>query len=1041
MRSRQNSVNLIPSSISAGRCISAGLLLALASAFPMTDPAFAETYTLTGRTFPTEAGINGLPAGKTYCDLTSADTLNVTANAAQLYFISSADVNCNIVISGKGQNGENTGKIRMQGSGTVVNLNGMVTLAGDTTVGSHNWDGTHGSLYFNGQITGSGAFITAPGARTNVYLNNQTANRNDYAGNTQIGGTGMYANSGNPHYGGTVILQADDQIPDGAGKGNLVLMSWEDTRLRSKLDLNGHTETVNGLISEDTWSVVTSSADGGKLIVGANDTTSEYRGVLEGSMSLEKIGSGSLTLSGTNTYTGGTTITAGTLKLTGDGTLGTGAVTNNAVLELNVAEGEKNFTSMVSGTVSGSGQVVKSGDGTLKLNSTLSHSGGLTVNDGKLIVATGKNQSTSPIGSGTVTVESGAVIEFQNSNQLGYGNNPNNLVIRGTLKPANYTHIKNVTLENGTIDTEYGFTSGGTGLDFATRTGVITSSGDSTINSRIHINNGANVTFDVTSGTLTVNGIIKSDGGFTKTGEGTLTLTAANTYSKGTTISAGTLKLTGVGTLGTGAVTNNAVLEFAHDSDMTFSNAVSGTGSVIKTGAGTLTINKTSSMNGEWRLNAGKVVITSSRSGTNTPLGANKAGSTVYVNDGVELVLSAQDVFTNAHETNPMQFVIDGGKVSNSGANYNFIENTTFKDGAQLYAADGNATWKAFKLHNVKVLRNEDGTAGAPVVFSADMSKANATYAFGTISDNAASTTSVLNVEDITSADSSVIDNVSDLVISGVIADPLTNRNGTTAAAPIEKTGAGTLEFSAANTYTGTTTISAGTLKLTGAGTLGTSAVTLNENGTLELNVADGAEKSFTNKVTGTGTVAKTGAGTLKLNTANGFESTLNISEGRADVFGTMAGKISVADGAVFSPGDGIGTLTINNLFSADAGARLVFELGGDTSDLLVLSGDAAFDISEDAAIEFLFTGDTPGSSYTLIEANDDLSDLLNAEFWSALMSEETAENWHLAVVGNTLQLLAGAGTGDTSLPEPATWVLLVLGASGLYCVRRRNRK
>ena len=1040
MRSRQNSVNLIPSSISAGRCISAGLLLALVSVLPMTETAFAETYTLTTRTYPQDAGKNGLPAGKTYCDLTSADTLNVTANAAQLYFDKSATLNCNIVISGKGQNGENTGKIRMQNNTTVVNLNGMVTLAGDTAVGSHAWQNNQGKLYFNNQITGTGALLIAPSSASSVYLNNTGANKNNYTGNTQIGNSGMYNNSGVTNYGGSVYLLADEQIPDtvtagASAVGNLVLMSWEDTRLRSKLDLNGHTETVNGLVSTDTWSEVTSSADGGKLIVGANDTTSEYAGLLQGSMSLEKIGTGTLTLSGTNTYTGGTTITAGTLKLTGSGTLGTGAVTNNAVLELNVAEGEKNFTSMVSGTVSGSGQVVKSGDGTLQLNSTLSHSGGLTVNDGKLIVATGKNQSASPIGSGTVTVESGAVLEFQNANQLGYGNNPNNLVIRGTLKPANYTHIKNVTLEGGTIDTEYGFTSGGTGLDFATRTGVITSSGDSTINSRIHINNGANVTFNVTSDTLIVNGIIKSDGGFTKTGEGTMTLTAANTYSKGTTISAGTIKLTDAGTIGTGAVTNNAVLEFAHDSDMTFSNAVSGTGSVIKTGAGTLTINKTSSMNGEWRLNAGKVVITSSRSGTNTPLGANKAGSTVYVNDGVELVLSAQDVFTNAHETNPMQFVIDGGKVSNSGANYNFIENTTFKDGAQLYAADGNATWKAFKLHNVKVLRNEDGTAGAPVVFSADMSKANATYAFGTISGNAASTTSVLNVEDITSADSSVIDSVSDLLISGVIADPLTNRNGTTAAAPIEKTGTGTLEFSAANTYTGTTTISAGTLKLTGAGTLGTSAVTLNENGTLELNVADGAEKSFTNKVTGTGTVAKTGAGTLKLNTANSFESTLNISEGRADVFGTMAGKISVADGAVFSPGDGIGTLTVNGLFSADDGARLVFEIGEDTSDLIVLESEGTLDISEDAILELLFTDADPDKVYTLIEAEGGLGEYADATFWTNLLTAAADTNWHLEVSGNMVNAVFGT---DPAVPEPATWVLLILGTFGLLYCRKK---
>ena len=1040
MRSRQNSVNLIPSSISAGRCISAGLLLALVSASPMTDPAFAENYTLTNRVKPTEAGINGLPAGKKLADLTSADTLNVTGGNAQLYFDSSANMNCNIVISGNARDSEKTGKFRLQNSSTVVNLNGMVTLAGDTAVGSHVWQSSQGKLYFNNQITGTGALLIAPSSASSVYLNNTGANKNNYTGNTQIGNSGMYNNSGVTNYGGSVYLLADEPIPDtvtagASAVGNLVLMSWEDTRLRSKLDLNGHTETVNGLVSTDTWSEVTSSADGGKLIVGANDTTSEYAGLLQGSMSLEKIGTGTLTLSGTNTYTGGTTITAGTLKLTGDGTLGTGAVTNNAVLELNVAEGEKNFTSMVSGTVSGSGQVVKSGDGTLQLNSTLSHSGGLTVNDGKLIVATGKNQSASPIGSGTVTVESGAVLEFQNANQLGYGNNPNNLVIRGTLKPANYTHIKNVTLEGGTIDTEYGFTSGGTGLDFGSRTGVITSSGDSTINSRIHINNGANVTFDVTSGTLTVNGIIKSDGGFTKTGEGTMTLTAANTYSKGTTISAGTIKLTDAGTIGTGAVTNNAVLEFAHDSDMMFSNAVSGTGSVIKTGAGTLTINKTSSMNGEWRLNAGKVVITSSRSGTNTPLGANKAGSTVYVNDGVELVLSAQDVFTNAHEANPMQFVIDGGKVSNSGANYNFIENTTFKDGAQLYAADGNATWKAFKLHNVKVLRNEDGTAGAPVVFSADMSKANATYAFGTISGNAASTTSVLNVEDITSADSSVIDSVSDLVISGVIADPLTNRNGTTAAAPIEKTGAGTLEFSAANTYTGTTTISAGTLKLTGAGTLGTSAVTLNENGTLELNVADGAEKSFTNKVTGTGTVAKTGAGTLKLNTANGFESTLNISEGRADVFGTMAGKISVADGAVFSPGDGIGTLTVNGLFSADDGARLVFEIGEDTSDLIVLESEGTLDISEDAILELLFTDADPDKVYTLIEAEGGLGEYADAAFWTNLLTAAADTNWHLEVSGNMVNAVFGT---DPAVPEPATWVLLILGTFGLLYCRKK---
>ncbi|MBO5436844.1 MAG: autotransporter-associated beta strand repeat-containing protein, partial [Thermoguttaceae bacterium] len=322
-----------------------------------------------------------------------------------------------------------------------------------------------------------------------------------------------------------------------------------------------------------------------------------------------------------------------------------------------------------------------------------------------------------------------------------------------------------------------------------------------------------------------------------------------------------------------------------------------------------------------------------------------------------------------------------------------------------------------------------DGSAAQPVTFAADMSKANATYSFG-------DGTSIY-VEDITSSSAAAADANADLIISALVTNPNQESNGT-----FHKDGAGILEFTAANTFNGTASIREGVLRLSGNGALGTSTVTLGDKGTLELNVADGAEKTFTNKVTGTGKVAKTGAGTLKLDTANGFEaSSLNVSAGRTNVVGTMTGDLAIADGAVFSPGDGIGTLTVNGLFSADDGARLVFELGADASDLLILGSGSTLDIADDAVIELLFADADPDKAYTLIQAEDGLGEYTDSAFWTNLLTAASDANWDLSVVGNTLQAIAGSGTidpSDPSVPEPAAWVLLLLGTFGLLYCRKK---
>ncbi|EAA6075376.1 AIDA autotransporter, partial [Salmonella enterica subsp. enterica] len=191
-----------------------------------------------------------------------------------------------------------------------------------------------------------------------------------------------------------------------------------------------------------------------------------------------KSGDDVLTLSGANSYSGGTLISDGTLVATSVEALGSGDVTNNAVLELNTGGTFDN-------AISGSGQVVKSGDETLTLSGSNTYTGGTTINDGTLIAT-----SVDALGSGDVT--------------------------------------DNATLELNT------------GGDF--------------------------------------DNAISGSGQVVKSGDETLTLSGANSYTGGTTISGGTLIASNVEALGTGDVTDNAVLELNTGGD--FDNAISGSGQV-----------------------------------------------------------------------------------------------------------------------------------------------------------------------------------------------------------------------------------------------------------------------------------------------------------------------------------------------------------------------------------------------------------------------------------------------------------------------------
>ncbi|MGL8084483.1 autotransporter-associated beta strand repeat-containing protein, partial [Salmonella sp. NW675] len=203
--------------------------------------------------------------------------------------------------------------------------------------------------------------------------------------------------------------------------------------------------------------------------------------------------------------------------------------------------------------ISGSGQVVKSGDETLTLSGTNTYSGGTLISGGTLVAS-----NVEALGTGDVT--DNATLEMNTG-----GDFINNIGGTGrveksgddalTLSGSN-TYTGGTTINDGTL--------------IATSVDAL-GSGDVTNNAVLELNTGGDFINNI-GGT----------GRVEKSGDETLTLSGSNTYTGGTLISGGTLVATNVEALGTGDVTDNAVLELNTGGD--FINNIGGTGRVEKSG-------------------------------------------------------------------------------------------------------------------------------------------------------------------------------------------------------------------------------------------------------------------------------------------------------------------------------------------------------------------------------------------------------------------------------------------------------------------------
>ncbi len=458
-------------------------------------------------------------------------------------------------------------------SAGTLQLGNSAALGSSTTVSA----ASGGTLDFDGQAIGSGvplnnfagiivnsssttaSFAGTINATTSASFSVAGANNLTLSG--VIGGSGSLTDSdsgtltlsGQNNYSGATAIQngilaigANNALPVGTsvtlGSGSIggILRLGDAT--------TGYNQTLAGLYTSGTGGDTANHVWGGssttnstlKLNISGSDT---YAGGLGGgagayklNFALEKSGTGTLVLAASGNgssfvnYLGGTTIDSGTLQI-GDGgadgllpagSLGTDAIANNGTLSFDRSDTFTLYTAM---TISGSGNVIQAGSGTLSIYSANTYTGSTTISAGTLQVG-----NSAALGSSTsVSSASGGILDLDGQ-AIGSGVKLNNFA--GTIVNSSSTAASFAGAINAT-----------TSASFAVA--------------------GAN--------NITLSGAIGGSGSLTVWDTGKLTLSGTNTFTGGTVIGAGTLNINTDAALGTApspAATNitfsgNGTLQFA----------------------------------------------------------------------------------------------------------------------------------------------------------------------------------------------------------------------------------------------------------------------------------------------------------------------------------------------------------------------------------------------------------------------------------------------------------------------------------------------
>jgi autotransporter-associated beta strand protein len=860
-------------------------------------------------------------------------------------------------------------------SGTTVQLLASQQIADAASVLANGTFAVGSQLETIAALSGTGQVTLSSGG---VLTIGAAANNLSSTFDGVISGTGTIAKSGT----GTLTLTGTNTF---GGSGQTVAINNGALQISADHNL-GHASnslTFNGgtlaLLAPLTTARNLVLSSNGTINVGADNAA--FSGVISGAGSLTKSGSGVLTLSGTNTYTGGLTLNGGTTVATSAASLGgSGTIAVNAATlrfsngfttgrsftlgnTLSALEVDPLQTLTITSAIGGAGMLNKTGTGSLVLSGVNTYTGGTIVDAGTVIIshsasfghtngAVSLNAATVQVSTGFSTSRSYSVEDdastfsidagqtFTLTSALGGAGSLNktglgSMVLSGVSTFAGDTTVAAGILQisgNNRLPTaaSLNVTGGTFSLQTFSQTadivtlagGAITGSGAGTLNA---------AAFDLQSGN--VSAILAGAGPLTKSTAGAVTLIGANTFTGLTTIAGGILQVNSNNALGTaasgtivnagGALRLNGVNYSTAEALTLHGNGGGAGGALMSIGTSTFAGAINAATNATIHAGGGILNLTG---------GIAKNGTTLTIAGGGTVNVSGSGI-TGALANSDL--VVDGTTlVLNTTNSYNGP--TTIQNSGTLQLGAHNVLPTAPQTALAVNSASTFNMAGYSDGVASLAGESNAT-----LRNSATGTISTLTVNPSAGVSST---------FAGVIAG---TNSGTQGNIGLVKSGAGALTLTGNNTFSGTTTINAGTLTAAAAGSgralASTSAITVNSGGTLLLGAHNQVNDAAPVALAG-GTIARGNFSEGSTSSAGFGALTLSASGSRLD-FGT--GTAGVLAFAGFTANNF--TLTIDN-WSGTANT-----LGSSLTDRLIFSSSQSANLGS-----FSFTGYAGATQFDL---------------------------------------------------------------------------